>query len=55
MFPFLLTLSAESGCQDPQSQDGFKNPCQQVDVEIVNGCDAGKFVMPPERLIVGRG
>jgi hypothetical protein len=54
MFPFLLTLSAESGYQDPKSRDGLKAPCRQVDVEIVDGCDAGKFVMPPERWIVGR-
>ena len=53
-FLFLLTLSAESGYQDPKFRDGLKATCRQIDVEIVKGCDAGKFVIPPERWIVGR-
>lgn len=53
MLLFLPRLSAESDC-GPEIPRRLQSSLSQVDVEIVKGCDAGKFVMPPERWIVGR-
>ena len=54
LFPFLLKLYADSGYQGPLFRDGIKRVCDQINVEIVKRCDAGKFVVLPKRWIVER-
>ena len=54
LFPFLLTLYADSGYQGPKFQHGLSRVCQQVNVEIVKRSDAGRFVVLPKRWIVER-
>ena len=54
MYPFLLELCADAGCQGPKFQQGLARVCREVNVEIVRRCDADKFVVPPKRWIVER-
>ena len=54
LFPFLLTLYADSGYQGPKFQSGLTNVCTQVNVEIVKRSDARHFVVLPKRWIVER-
>ena len=54
MHPFLLKLYADSGYQGPKFQQGLKQVCRAVNVEIVRRSDAGKFVVLPRRWIVER-
>jgi transposase len=54
MFPFLLKLYADSGYQGPKFQQGLKQACRQIEVEIVKRSDPGKFVVLPKRWIVER-
>lgn len=54
MFPFLLTLYADSGYQGPKFQRGLRRVCRRVNVEIVKRSDAGRFVVLPRRWIVER-
>jgi transposase len=54
LFPFLLKLYADSGYQGPVFQQGLKEACRQINVEIVKRSDAGKFVVLPKRWIVER-
>ena len=54
LYPFLLKLYADSGYQGPKFQEGVKQVCGQINVEIVKRSDAGKFVVLPERWIVER-
>lgn len=52
LFPFLLKLYADSGCQGPKFQRGWRRVCRKVNVETVKRSDAGKFVVLPRRWIV---
>jgi transposase len=54
LYPFLLKLYADSGYQGPKFQEGLKQVCSQINVEIVKRCDVGKFVVLPKRWIVER-
>jgi transposase len=54
LYPFLLKLYADSGYQGPKFQEGLKQVCGQINVEIVKRSDAGKFVVLPKRWIVER-
>jgi transposase len=54
LYPFLLTLYADSGYQGPKFIDGLKRVCGQINVEIVKRSDIGKFVVLPKRWIVER-
>ncbi len=54
LYPFLLKLYADSGYQGPKFRGGLGRVCEQVDIEIVKRCDAGKFVVLPRRWIVER-
>ncbi len=54
LFPFLLTLYADSGYQGTKFQQGLRQVCEQINVEIVKRSDAGKFVVLPKRWIVER-
>ena len=54
LYPFLLKLYADSGCQDPKFQAGLRAVCGQVDLETVKRSDRHKFVVLPERWIVER-
>ena len=54
LFPFLLTLYADSGYQGPKFQHGLSRVCTQINVEIVKRSDAGRFVVLPKRWIVER-
>lgn len=54
MFPLLLKLYADSGYQGPKFQQGLKQACRQIEVEIVKRSDPGKFVVLPKRWIVER-
>ncbi len=52
LFPFLLTLFADSGYQGEKFQKGLRRVCGQINVEIVKRSDVGKFVVLPKRWIV---
>ena len=53
MFPFLLKLYADGGYQGPQFQQGLKQVCRNIEVEIVKRSHtAKKFVVLPKRWIV---
>ncbi len=54
LYPFLLKLYADSGYQGPKFQEGMKQVCSRINVEIVKRCDVGKFVVLPKRWIVER-
>jgi len=54
MFPFLLKVYADGGYAGTYFQHGLSQVCRQIDVEIVKGSDAGKFVVLPKRWIVER-
>jgi len=55
MFPFLLKLYADGGYQGPQFQQGLKQVCRNIEVEIVKRSDTAKtFVVLPKRWIVER-
>jgi transposase len=54
LFPFLLTLYADSGYQGPKFQCALHRVCQQINVEIVKRSDAGQFVVLPKRWVVER-
>ena len=54
LYPFLLKLYADGGCQGPKFQQGLARVCRGVNVEIVRRCDTGKFVVLPKRWIVER-
>jgi len=54
LYPFLLKLYADAGYQGPKFQDGLKEVCRSVNVEIVRRCDLHKFVVLPKRWIVER-
>ena len=54
LFPFLLTLYADSGYQGPKFQRALRRVCRQINVEIVKRCDVGKFVVLPKHWIVER-
>ena len=46
LYPFLLKLYADSGYQGPKFQEGVKQVCGQINVEIVKRSDAGKDRVP---------
>jgi transposase len=52
MFPSLLRLYADSGYQGTKFQQGVKQVCRRINVEIVKRSDATKFVVLPKRWIV---
>jgi transposase len=54
LYPFLLTLYADSGYQGAKFQDGLSKVCRQVTVAIVKRRDPHKFVALPKRWIVER-
>jgi len=55
MFPFLLKLYADGGCQGEQFQAAMSNVMRQVNVEIVKRSDTAKgFTVLPRRWIVER-
>ena len=54
LFPFLLTLYADSGYAGPRFQQGLSRVCEQVNVEIVKRSDIACFVVLPKRWIVER-
>ena len=54
LYPFLLKLYADSGYQGPKFQNGLKQVCRQINVEIVKRSDVRKFVVLPRRWIVER-
>jgi len=54
LYPFLLTLYADSGYQGPKFQDGLSSVCRQVNVQIIKRSDAGRFVVLPKRWVVER-
>jgi transposase len=54
LFPFLLTLYADSGYQGPKFQAGLAAAYGQINVEIVKRSDVGRFVVLPKRWIVER-
>jgi transposase len=55
LYPFLITLYADSGYQGAQFQQGLKRVCRNINVEIVKRSDAAKgFVVLPKRWIVER-
>ena len=54
LYPFLLKLYADAGYQGPKFQQGMKQVCRQVNVEIVRRCDVGRFVVLPKRWVVER-
>ncbi len=54
LYPFLLKLYADAGYQGTKFQDGLREVCSTVNVEIVRRCDLHKFVVLPKRWIVGR-
>ena len=55
MYPFLLKLCADGGCQGPQFQDGLRAVVRQVDVEIVKRSDTARgLTVLPKRWIVER-
>ncbi len=53
-FPFLQKLYADSGYQGTKFQEGVKDVCCEINVEIVKRSDIGKFVVLPKRWIVER-
>jgi len=53
-YPFLLRLYADSGYQGPKFQQGLKRVCREVNLEIVERSDTGKFIVLPKRWIVER-
>jgi transposase len=54
LYPFLLTLYADSGYQGPKFRRGLRTVCRQVNLEIVRRCDRHRFVVLPKRWIVER-
>lgn len=54
LYPFLLKLYADSGCQGPKFRDGVAAACAQINVEIVKRSDLRRFVVLPKRRIVER-
>ena len=54
LFPFLLKLYADSGYTGPKFQQGMREVCRQISIEIVKRSDAGKFVVLPKRWVVER-
>ena len=54
LYPFLLKLYADAGYQGAKFQDGLRDVCGNVNVEIVRRCDMHKFVVLPKRWIVER-
>ena len=54
LYPFLLTLYADSGYQGETFQRGLKAVCRQVNLEIVKRADLHRFIVLPKRWIVER-
>ena len=54
LFPFLLKLYADSGYTGPKFQQGMREVCRQISIEIVKRSDASKFVVLPKRWLVER-
>jgi transposase len=54
LYPFLLTLYADSGYQGETFQRGLKAVCSQVNLEIVKRADLHRFIVLPKRWIVER-
>jgi transposase len=54
LYPFLLTLYADSGYQGPRFQNAVNAILGQVNVAIVKRSEPGKFVVLPKRWIVER-
>ncbi len=55
LHPFLIKLYADGGYQGAQFQQGLKQVCRQINVEIVKRSDTAKhFVVLPKRWIVER-
>jgi hypothetical protein len=52
LYPFLLTLYADSGYQGPKFQNGLHAVCGRINLEIVKRSDRHKFVVLPKRWIV---
>ena len=52
LFPFLRKLYADSGYQGPKFQNGLREVCRRLKVQIVKRSGAGKFVVLPKRWIV---
>jgi Transposase DDE domain len=49
LYPFLIKLYADSGYQGPKFQHGLARACRQVNVEIVERSNVGRFVVLPKR------
>jgi len=54
LYPFLLTLYADSGYQGETFQRGLKAVCSQVNLEIVKRTDLHRFSVLPKRGSVER-
>jgi transposase len=54
LYPFLLTLYADSGYQGETFQQGLEAVCRQVNLEIVKRADLHRFIVLPKRWIVER-
>jgi transposase len=54
LYPFLSRLYADAGYQGPRFQDAVTRAMGQLEVEIVNRCDVGRFVVLPKRWLVER-
>jgi transposase len=54
LYPFLLRLYADSGCQGAKFQDGLNAVCGHINLEIVKRSELHKFVVLPKRWIVER-
>lgn len=50
LYPFLLKLYADAGYQGAKFQDGLRDVCGNVNVEIVRRCDMHKFVVLAQTL-----
>jgi hypothetical protein len=54
LFPFLLKLYADSGCQRVKFWAGLRTVCGQVNLENVKRSDLHKLVVLPMRWTVER-
>ena len=54
LYPFLLTLCADIGCQRTKFRAALADVCSQVNIEIGKQFKATKFVVLPKHWIVKR-
>ena len=54
LYPFLLTLYADSGYQGGNFRDGLAAACHQINLEIVRRGELHRFMVLPKRWIVER-